>query len=378
MIKIVTIIGARPQIIKAAALSRAIKTKFANKIKEIIIHTGQHYDENMSQVFFDELGVPKPDFNLNVRSASHGEQTGIMISGIEKIILNEKPDCIVIYGDTNSTLAAAIAASKIDIPIAHIEAGLRSYNKRMPEEVNRIISDHVSTLLFCPTKTAYDNLLKEGFKAESNFPYTINNPKIYHCGDIMYDNSIYFSELAESKGAILKSNGLIADQYILTTIHRNINTDDTARLNSIFRALKTIAEKRKIVIPLHPRTLKQLEQLPELYGNIQSNKNILILPPASFLEMICLERNAEFIITDSGGVQKEAFFFKKACIILRSETEWVELVDCGCSRLVDAEEMKITNAADYFFNTKDLNFPPLFGNGEAAEFICNEILENLG
>lgn len=377
MIKIVTIVGARPQIIKAAALSRAIKQKFADKIREIIVHTGQHYDDNMSQIFFDELGIPQPDFNLNIRSASHGEQTGMMISGIEKIVLNEQPDCIVIYGDTNSTLAAAIAAAKINVPIAHIEAGLRSYNKLMPEEVNRIISDHVSTFLFCPTKTAFDNLIREGFKEKNANPHTINNPKIYHCGDIMYDNSIYFSELAEKKNAILKEHDLKSGEFILGTIHRNNNTDDPQRLRAIFNALTKIAQRRKIIIPLHPRTTKQLEQIPDLYELIKKEKNMIIVPPVSFLEMICLEKNAGLLITDSGGVQKEAFFFKRPCIILRSETEWVELTACGASKLADADETKIIQATDHFFNQQNLNFPELFGNGKTAEFICEEILTNM-
>ena len=377
MIKIVTIVGARPQIIKAAALSRAIKEKFATTIREIIVHTGQHYDDNMSQVFFDELGIPQPDFNLNIRSASHGDQTGMMISGIEKIVLNEMPDCVVIYGDTNSTLAAAIAAAKINVPIAHIEAGLRSYNKLMPEEVNRIISDHVSTFLFCPTKTAYDNLLKEGFKEKNAPPYTINNPKIYHCGDIMYDNSIYFSGISEKKSTILKDNQLQPGQYILATIHRNNNTDDPLRLQSIVNALLKIARERKIIIPLHPRTTKQLEQLPDLYEAIRNEKNMIILPPVSFLEMICLEKNAGLLITDSGGVQKEAFFFKRPCVILRAETEWIELTSCGASKLADADEERIIRAVEHFFNKKDLVFPELFGNGKTAEFICEEILTNI-
>jgi UDP-GlcNAc3NAcA epimerase len=377
MIKIVTIVGARPQIIKAAALSRAIKKRFADKIQEIIVHTGQHYDDNMSQVFFDELGIPQPDFNLNIRSASHGDQTGMMISGIEKIVLKEKPACIVIYGDTNSTLAAAIAAAKINVPIAHIEAGLRSYNKLMPEEVNRIVSDHVSTFLFCPTKTAYDNLLKEGFKEKNTPPYTINNPKIYHCGDIMYDNSIYFSGLAEKKNGILKENALEPGQYILATIHRNNNTDDSSRLHSIFSGLIKIAQKRKVIIPLHPRTTKQLEQIPDLYERIRKEKQLIILPPVSFLEMICLEKNAGVLITDSGGVQKEAFFFKRPCIILRAETEWVELTACGASKLADADEEKLLCATEYFFDKKEMEFPELFGNGKTAEFICEEILINM-
>jgi UDP-GlcNAc3NAcA epimerase len=376
MIKIVTVIGARPQIIKAAALSRTIKKKFADKIQEVIIHTGQHYDDNMSQVFFDELNVPQPNFNLNVRLPSHGEQTAAMITGIEKIILAEKPDCIVIYGDTNSTLAAAIAAAKVYVPIIHIESGLRSFNKLMPEEVNRIMCDHVSTFLFCPTKTAYDNLLKEGFKENNPAPYTINNPKIYHCGDVMYDNSIYFSEVAEKKSTVLQDTGLKPDQYILVTIHRNNNTDDPARLCSIFFALKKIAEKKKIqlVIPLHPRTAKQLEQIPELYEAVQAEPLIKILPPVSFLEIICLEKNSKLVITDSGGVQKEAFFFKKPCIILRSETEWIELTACGAAQLTDTNETAILDAVDYFFDRTDLLFPTFFGDGKAAEFICEEIL----
>ena len=216
MIKIVTIIGARPQIIKAAALSRAIKTHFSSQIKEIIVHTGQHYDENMSQVFFDELGIPAPDYNLNVGSGSHGKQTATMITGIEEILVKEKPNAIVLYGDTNSTLAGGIAASKIHVPVVHIEAGLRSYSKAMPEEVNRIMCDHVSTLLFSPTKTGYDNLLKEGFKKENTAPYSANNPKIYHCGDVMYDNSLFFSKVAEQKTDILSKYNLKNNQFILS------------------------------------------------------------------------------------------------------------------------------------------------------------------
>lgn len=378
MLKIVTIIGARPQIIKAAALSRAIKNKFADKIQEIIVHTGQHYDANMSQVFFDELGVPKPNFNLNIRLLSHGEQTGAMITSIEKVIQQEQPNCIVVYGDTNSTLSGAIAASKINIPVVHIEAGLRSFNKLMPEETNRVLCDHVSTLLFCPTKTGYDNLLKEGFKEKNAAPYSINNPKIYQCGDIMYDNSIHFSEIAEQKSTILKDNELVAGEFILATIHRNTNTDDHLRLKSVFSAIKKVAEtkKIKIVIPLHPRTAKQLEQLPELSKEIKSNNNIKIIPPVSFLEMICLEKNAKLVITDSGGVQKEAFFFKRPCVILRTETEWIELVNCGAALLVDTDESKILNAVTHFFEA-NVKYPAFFGDGKAAEFICGEMLTNI-
>lgn len=380
-IKVLTIIGARPQIIKAAALSRAIKNNFEKEIQEIIIHTGQHYDPAMSQVFFDELSIPLPDYNLNTGSGSHGKQTASMIEGIETVLLTEKPNCIVLYGDTNSTLAGAIAASKIQVPVIHIEAGLRSFNKSMPEEINRIMCDHVSTLLFSPTKSGYDNLLKEGFKENNQPPYTFDNPKIYHCGDVMYDNSLYFSGLAEQKTKVLKDNNLQQNNFILATIHRNNNTDDPLRLNALFGVMNKIAaeNKIKIILPLHPRTLKLLPQnlSPELYNTVQTNQYLKIIPPVSFLEMIALEKNATMIMTDSGGVQKEAFFFQKPCIILRSETEWIELVKCGSARIADADETIIMQAFEHYSTAKDLQFPDLFGEGKAAEFICGEILKHI-
>lgn len=379
MLKLLTIIGARPQIIKAAALSRAIKNNYSNKIQEIIVHTGQHYDENMSQVFFDELNIPHPHYNLNSGSGAHGKQTASMIVGIEDILIKEKPNCIVLYGDTNSTLAGAIAASKIHIPVIHIEAGLRSFNKAMPEEINRIMCDHVSTLLFSPTQSGYDNLLKEGFKENNEPPYTFDNPKVFHCGDVMYDNSLYFSKIAEQKTNVLKSNKLEKGNFILATIHRNNNTDEPLRLNALFSTISKIASENKIkmVIPLHPRTAKLLQEnlSKQLYKDIQANEYIKIVPPVSFLEMIALEKNAKMIITDSGGVQKEAFFFQKPCIILRSETEWVELVDCGSAKITDADESKILKAYSHFSTAKNLQFPALFGDGKAAEFICEAILK---
>ena len=378
-VKLLTIIGARPQIIKAAALSRAIKNKFENQIQEVIVHTGQHYDADMSQVFFDELAIPAPDYNLRTGSGSHGKQTASMIEGIEEVLLKEKPDCIVLYGDTNSTLAGALAASKIQVPVIHIEAGLRSFNKTMPEEINRIMCDHVSTLLFSPTKAGYNNLLKEGFRENNQPPYSFDNPKIYHCGDVMYDNSLYFSTLAGQKTNVLKDNNLQENKFILATIHRNNNTDEPLRLNALFRTINMIARenKIKIVLPLHPRTAKLLPETlsPKLYSVIKKNEYIKIVPPVSFLEMIALEKNARVIMTDSGGVQKEAFFFRKPCIILRSETEWVELVDCGSAQLADADETKIVDAADYFLAARHLKFPDLFGDGKAAEFICGEIVK---
>lgn len=381
MIKIVTIIGARPQIIKAAALSRAIKNKFSNSITEIIVHTGQHYDENMSQVFFDELGIPAPNYNLNVGSGSHGKQTATMISGIEEILVNEKPQAIVLYGDTNSTLAGAIAASKIHVPVVHIEAGLRSFNKAMPEEVNRIMCDHVSTLLFSPTKTGFQNLLNEGFKATNNKPFNANNPKIYHSGDVMYDNSLHFSEVAEEKTNVIAKNNLEKNNFILATIHRNNNTDEPVRLNALFNALCKISEETKldVLLPLHPRTAKLLEVNlnSDLHLKIKSSNHFKIIPPVSFLEMIALEKNCKIVMTDSGGVQKEAFYFEKPCVILRPETEWVELVECGTAIITDANEQKIIDAFKVLTSKTTMQFPKLYGDGKAAEFICAEILNNL-
>lgn len=379
--KILTVIGARPQIIKAAALSRAIRNRFSDKITEIIVHTGQHYDENMSKVFFEELNIPTPDYNLNIGSASHGSQTASMIMGLEEIILKEKPHCLVVFGDTNSTLAGAIAASKIHLPIVHIEAGLRSFNKSMPEEINRIMCDHVSTLLFAPTMAGFENLLKEGFKPNNTAPYNIDNPKIYHCGDVMYDNSLFFSKVAEQKTNILKEHSLEPDKFILATIHRNNNTDEPSRLNALFGAMLKITERHSIniVLPLHPRTSKLLSQnlSPELFKKIMTNTFIKLLSPVSFLEMIALEQNSKLVLTDSGGVQKEAFFFKKPCIILRSETEWVELVECGAAILTDADEDKIIDAYEYFQAKDNLEYPEIFGDGKAAEFICQEMIKHL-
>ena len=372
MIKIVTIIGARPQIIKAAALSRAIKEKFSNEIEEIIVHTGQHYDENMSQVFFDELGIPAPNYNLGVGSGKHGEQTSKMIEGIEEILLKENPDYLVVYGDTNSTLAGAIAASKIHIPIVHIEAGLRSFNKAMPEEINRICCDHCSTMLFSPTATGYQNLINEGFDPRNKKPFTIDKPGIYHCGDVMYDNSMFFGS-TDNKQQTTDNR-----KYILCTIHRNNNTDEPERLSSIAKALLRLSKEEEIIIPLHPRTKKLLDVnlSSEIYNEFINNERIHIIPPASFLEMIKLEKNASIILTDSGGVQKEAYFFKKPCIIIRSETEWKEIVECGAAIIADANEDNIVNGYYHFKDNKISEYPELFGDGKAAEFICNELINN--
>lgn len=379
MIKIVTIIGARPQIIKAAALSRAIKNKFSDKIKEVIVHTGQHYDENMSQVFFDELGIPTPDYNLGVGSGSHGSQTAKMIEGIENVLLMEKPDYLVVYGDTNSTLAGTIAASKIHIPIVHIEAGLRSFNKSMPEEINRICCDHCSTMLFSPTATGYKNLINEGFNPNNEKPFTADNPGIYHCGDVMYDNSLFFGQRAMSNEQWANCQKPIANsQYILCTIHRNNNTDEPERLKSIIKALNKISEEKDIIIPLHPRTKKLLDINldSETYNTLVNNRCIHIIEPVSFLEMIRLEKDADLVITDSGGVQKESYFFKKPCVIMRSETEWKEIVEVGAAIIADADEEKIIEAYHHFKDNNSIEFPEIFGDGRAAEFICKELINN--
>jgi UDP-GlcNAc3NAcA epimerase len=371
-IKLLSLVG-------ASAISRAIRTSFPDDITEILVHTGQHYDKELSEVFFDELEIHKPDFNLGVGSAGHGKQTAMMITGIEEILLSEKPDCVVVYGDTNSTLAGSLAASKLHFPVIHIEAGLRSFNKTMPEELNRIMSDHSSTLLFAPTNSAFKNLVNEGFRPENSPPYSIDNPKIYLTGDIMYDNSLFFAELAEKKkNSFLDSLKADRDNFVLATIHRDTNTDDIERLRRILVTLRSLAETRNItlVMPLHPRTVISLKtRLPELFNELCSSELIKIIPPVSYLEMILLEKNCKMIITDSGGVQKESHFFRKPCIILRKETEWTELVHNGTSVLVDADPDQLR---DEFLRLMDsrsqLEYPGFYGDGKAAEFILKEIL----
>ncbi len=374
--KLVTIIGARPQIIKAAALSRAIRNHYSDQIHEVIVHTGQHYDDNMSQVFFDELQIPRPDYNLHVGSASHGVQTARMTEGIEDILFKEQPDFIVLYGDTNSTLAGAVAAAKIHVPIVHIEAGLRSFNKAMPEEINRIVCDHCSTLLFTPTKAGLENLKREGFPMDNKGPYTIDNPKVYHCGDIMYDNSLHFAHIAEDKTDIIQRLEMASKPFVLATIHRDTNTDYPDRLSAIFKALIQLSKECQVLLPLHPRTAKLLKTnlSEDLQKQIFDSPSIKLIPPVSFLEMIALERHAQLVMTDSGGVQKEAYFFKKPCIILRPETEWVEIVETGNAILADADESRIMQAWKHFKDNPPTTFPEIFGDGHAAEFMLKQIL----
>ncbi|MGE5349822.1 MAG: non-hydrolyzing UDP-N-acetylglucosamine 2-epimerase [Actinomycetota bacterium] len=378
-LKILNIVGARPQIIKASAISRAIAGEFSEDVEEVVVHTGQHYDRELSDVFFDELEIRKPDHNLQVGSGRHGRQTGMIMERLEDVILNEKPDCVVIYGDTNSTLAAALAASKQHFPVVHIEAGMRSFNKSMPEEINRIMADHASTLLIAPTNAAFKNLMSEGFRPENLAPYSINNPRVFLTGDIMYDNTLFYADLAERKKQdFLTGLGLAEKEFVLVTIHRDSNTDDPVRLSAIFSTMKELSEANAIpmVMPLHPRTMIALRnRAPELYASLSDHQLIRVVPPVSFLEMILLEKRARLIITDSGGVQKESHFFSRPCIVLRKETEWVELVRNGTVKLADADPAKIRAAWDYFMTSGDtLQYPGFYGDGKAAITILREIL----
>ncbi|KPU45364.1 UDP-2,3-diacetamido-2,3-dideoxy-D-glucuronate 2-epimerase [Oxobacter pfennigii] len=349
--KILTVIGARPQFIKAAPVSQAIRKKH----DEVIIHTGQHYDDNMSKIFFEELNIPAPDYNLNIGSGNHGYMTGMMLIKIEEIVLKENPDALMVYGDTNSTLAGALAASKLHIPVVHIEAGLRSFNMAMPEEQNRILTDHISKVLFCPTYTAVKNLEKEGI---------IDN--IYNVGDVMLDATLHFKNLALKNTEFLREWGIENKDYILATIHRAENTDNRQRLQSIINALNNC--QKEIILPLHPRTRKFLGE----YG-IETSSNIKIIDPVGYLDMIRLESHALKIITDSGGVQKEAFFLKVPCITLRDETEWVETVQNGWNIIVGSNEKKIVDAIKNF--TPAMEQKEAFGDGKASEKI-SEILYN--
>ena len=394
MKKILTIIGARPQIIKAAAISRAVREHFADQIEEKILHTGQHYDDNMSEVFFRELGIPEPDYNLHVGSGSHGVQTARIIEGIESVIMAErgaqgKPyDGVIVYGDTNSTLAAAVAASKIHIPVFHIEAGLRSFNMAMPEEINRIVCDQLSSVLFTPTLTGLKNLRAEGFAVDgvSNTGCGIRRfadgrgQKVVLSGDVMYDNSMHFSAIADRKSDIIERMGLKPRQFVLATIHRPANTDNAANLQSIFTALLAIADKEQIdiVLPLHPRTKKMLPQQlsAELLTRVERCEKMRIIEPASFFEIIRLEKNARVVMTDSGGVQKEAFFYSTPCVILRPETEWVEIVEAGAGILANADYERITDAY-HKLSEHQVHFPPLFGDAHASEKILREIIAYL-
>jgi UDP-GlcNAc3NAcA epimerase len=381
MINVLSVVGARPQFIKEAAIHRVITGQFSHAVREIILHTGQHYDENMSGMFFAGLQLPAPDYNLNAGSGTHGRQTARMMTGIEKTALEIKPDLIMLYGDTNSTLAGALAASKLHIPIAHVEAGLRSHDKSMPEEINRVVCDHLSSFLFCPTHTAMNNLAGEGINTRTTHPFDINYPLAILSGDVMYDHVIHYARQAETTSSILNDNRLSSGEYILATVHRDHNTDQPHRLNAIFKALHDLSMEHGItvVIPLHPRTSKLLKKSlnTRLYHDMMVDPLIRIMPPLSFFDMLKLEKHAKIILTDSGGVQKEAYFFNKPVIILRSVTEWTEIIDNRAGVLTDTDGQLIRDAYRRLVTSSTASFPRVFGDGKAAESICQTIVDSL-
>lgn len=355
MLKIITILGARPQFIKAGSVSREIAKH--KDIQEIIVHTGQHYDVNMSDVFFNEMQIPKPDYFLNIGGKSHGAMVGQMIEKVEEILVKEKPDWVMVYGDTNSTLAGAISASKLHIKVAHVEAGLRSFNMQMPEEINRILTDRISSVLFCPTQAAVDNLNNEG----------INNwqtdAKVSLVGDVMQDGAIFYKKLAQKPAGLV-----VSDDFVLCTIHRAENTNDVTRLNQIMSALNEIALTKQVILPLHPRTKKILET-----GDYDT-ANLTIIDPLGYLNMIWLIDHCTLVMTDSGGLQKEAFFFNKPCLTMRDETEWVELIDNNYNILVGADRNSILEAYHSHSFSKTFKLD-LYGTGQASGCIVKSLME---
>lgn len=372
MIHILTVIGARPQFIKAAVVSRLIRTEpWRDAFRETLIHTGQHYDENMSEVFFRELRIPEPDVNLDIGSGSHGHMTGRMLARLEEILKEYSPDIVLVYGDTNSTLAGALAASKLLVPVAHVEAGLRSYSKRMPEEQNRILADHLSTWLFCPTDASVENLAREGFASldSQNLRPSSDNPRVSKVGDVMYDASLFYRGIAAARPAAerpLARLGLVSP-FRLLTLHRAENTDHRERLSVILEALRK-SDDLPILFPLHPRTRKMMD----LFG-LKLPGHVRVIDPVGFLDMLELEQACDSVITDSGGVQKEAFFFGKSCVTLRDQTEWTETVDAGWNRLAGADPRAILEALS--IPTPRGPRPALYGGGTAGEQILRVLSE---
>ncbi|WP_010134067.1 non-hydrolyzing UDP-N-acetylglucosamine 2-epimerase [Ochrovirga pacifica] len=350
MKKIVTILGARPQFVKAAVLSRVIASY--QEIEEIIVHTGQHYDNNMSAVFFEEMQIPIPKYQLNINGMNHGAMTGQMLEKVEEILIKEQPNAVVVYGDTNSTLAGALAAQKLGIKVVHIEAGLRSFNMRMPEEVNRILTDRISSLLLCPTDSALENLNKEGFQH--------HNIRIVKSGDIMKDAVVFYRQMAETKATVLQQQKLKSNDFVLATIHRQENTDDITVLKKIFEGLTAIHQQKQVVMPLHPRTKAVLKKNGLEYP-------ITFIDPVGYFDMLALLKHCSLVVTDSGGLQKEAFFNQKNCLIARQETEWTELVTYGFAVLVASNPQKMFQKF-IEFATKKMDFSlPLFGHNVGEE-----------
>lgn len=362
--QVATIIGARPQFIKAAVVSRALRA--SSCVREILVHTGQHYDERMSAVFFKELHIPKPDYNLGVGSGVHGAQTAQMLQGIEQILLEEKPDWVLVYGDTNSTLAGALAAVKLHVPIAHVEAGLRSFNRRMPEEINRVLTDHCADLLFAPTQTAVDNLIHEGIPTD----------KVQLVGDVMYDAAQFYCDTAKCHNHILADLALEPKGFVLATIHRAENTDDLMRLRPILEGLEMAAHEIPVVLPLHPRTHHVIDANDiHLPGSQSGSGTLKLIDPVGYLDMVMLEQSAAAIVTDSGGVQKEAFFHHVPCVTLRSETEWVETVSLGWNRLVYPDNaQRISEAILATINTNGAAGQP-YGDGASGQLIARVLQE---
>ena len=355
MNKIITIFGARPQFIKSALVSKELRK--IKGVREILIHTGQHFDFNMSEIFFKELGLKKPKYYLEINNLSHGAMTGKMLQEIETILIKEKPNLVLVYGDTNSTLAGALAAAKLNVPVAHIESGLRSNNYQMPEEINRVLTDKISKFLFCPTDTAVNNLISEGLDK--------NGIKIIKSGDVMYDSIKHFSKISSKKSDIIKR--LKLKKFALCTIHRPENTDFANNLRSIFNSFETLANKIEIVIPIHPRTRKRLKK-----SNIQI-KNITVIESVGYFDMLELLKSTKIVLTDSGGLQKEAFFFQKPCVTLREETEWVELVENGFNYLAGNKKDKILRGYEIMINKK-ISKANFYGDGHSAKKIVNELI----
>lgn len=360
-LRVITVVGARPQFIKAAMVSRVLRQ--CTGMCHVTVHTGQHYDKNMSDVFFEELDIPKPDYNLGIGSATQGAQTGRMLEALEDVLIEEKPDCVVVYGDTNSTLAGALAAAKLHIPVVHVEAGLRSFNRRMPEEINRILTDHASDLLLAPTEAAISNLMHEGFVQD----------RVHLVGDVMYDAALFYAKKAETSSSILERLGLVRREYVLATIHRSENTDNPKRLEAIFKAFAIVSKTVPVVVPMHPRTRAEL-QARELFGSVADC--ICVIDPVGYLDMVMLERNALLIATDSGGVQKEAFFHRVPCVTLRDETEWIELVQIGWNRVISPTScLAIVKTVERALSDPDgLDASP-YGDGRAATKIVQHVLE---
>ena len=345
--RVLSVVGARPQFIKAAPVSRQLRRQH----QEVLLHTGQHYDHGMSQVFFDDLGIPMPDVNLGIGSATHGRQTGQMLAGIESVLLEKQPDWMLVYGDTNSTLAGALAAAKLHIPVGHVEAGLRSFNRAMPEEINRVLTDHIADLLFCPTETAVSNLAVEGIVAG-----------VHDTGDVMLDAVLHHASVAEERSTILDGLALEPRSYLLATVHRPRNTDRTENLRAILEALSQVGET--VIFPVHPRTSKMMHA-----EELSVSASVRLIEPVGYLDMLQLERNARLILTDSGGVQKEAYFLAVPCVTLRQETEWVETVEAGWNMLVKADKERILESVRGF--SAPATHPEVFGDGHAAEKIVH-------